>query len=531
MSTTQLKTPEIELDRIHVVDGFNARRRFDQAELERMAETIRKHGILQPLRVRPREDGDVDLVAGERRWRAAHIAKVKKAPITLGTGSAHVDAFIENVHRAELDPIEQGEGLEAVAGDRGLTTNKAIAAEVGKSPQWVGTMRRLLKLPPKAREAIASGTVPIDAEPALRKIAAASPRVAECVCELFARGDTETGDFVRDLDELIYAVADAAAEGTIEDPPTMIDPRGLRFGEVIEDREEREALAARLHAAAGYVAGSSTDPTITLGEAELTVAEAAGALLAYRSSSGEFSYAVTYLTDKVLAADLVKVAVERREKEAQKREKEARKREKETGKARQEGRADEVDAASGDADRAAAEAERAAELKEIAERRKAAGSYNERVGVALMKRRGSQSRKKFGLARAKAGAIALVRNDRTLAAAGLRLVMPQLQGLQTEAGGEDSAGTVSYASINDAAEFLVGRILDARSAGEVDELIADAQIAAILADDDALEPGEGAWREDPAAEEVAELLGEEIKSLAPRRSPKQRKVEKPSEEA
>ncbi len=155
--------------------------------------------------------------------------------------------------------------------------------------------------------------------------------------------------------------------------------------------------------------------------------------------------------------------------------------------------------------------------------RKAARSYNERVGHALLKRRGAEGRKKYGLARAKAGAIALVLHDRALVAVGLRLVMPQLQGLQTEAG---SDGQVSYASTNQAAEFLIGRIEDAKSATEVDELIADAQIAALLADEDALEAGEWAWRpDDPAEEKVREILTAELKDVAPRRSPKQRKVD------
>ena len=525
MTTTQLVTPEIELDRIHVVDGFNARHHFDQASLERMARTIKEHGIVQPLRVREREDGDFDLVAGERRYRAARLAEVEKAPITVGEGNAHVEAFIENVHRAGLDPVEEAEGLEALAADRGLTTNRAIAAEVGMSQQWVGGRRRLLRLPALAREAIAAGTVPIEAEPELRKIAAASPRIAECVCEVFARDDTETGDFCRDVDELLYAVADAVGEEVWEDPPTMIDPRHVRFSEVIEDRDEREALAGRFHAAVGYVSGAKDDPVIGLGEVELTVAEAAGALLSYESRSGEFSYAVTYLTDKEMAAELVKVAVENREKEAKKREKEARRREREMEKARETGEvpgSSEV-AAGVEEERERREAERDAARKEEAERRKAARSYNDRVGVALIKRRGAKGRKRFGLARAKAGAIALVLHDRTLAAAGLRLVMPQMQGLQTEAVDDDPAGKVTYAAINQASEFLIGRIEEAKSAAEVDELIADAQVAAILADDDALEPGEGAYRHDPAEEKIREILSAEIKETAPRRSPKQRK--------
>jgi hypothetical protein len=141
-----------------------------------------------------------------------------------------------------------------------------------------------------------------------------------------------------------------------------------------------------------------------------------------------------------------------------------------------------------------------------------------------MKRRGAQSRKKFGLARMKAVAISLLLHDRTLAAAGLRLVMPQLQGLQTDTGAE-SDGKVSYATAGQANEYLIGKVEEAKSQAEIVELLADAKIAALLADDDALEPGESVFHHDPSEDRVKEILADEIKEVAPRRSPKQKKEE------
>ncbi|MCW2980484.1 MAG: parB-like partition protein [Solirubrobacterales bacterium] len=512
MSTTTLATPEVEIDKIEVEEGHNARRRFDPEALKRLAESIKKTGIVEPIVIRPVKDGYV-LTAGERRLRAAKLAGLKRVPVTVRESDSKTAAFVENVHRERLDPVEEAEGLEALAAELGLGTAKAIAAEVGMSQAWVGVRRRLLKLPPKAREAISSGSVPLDAEPQLRQIAAASPRIAECVCELFARGDTETGDFCRDLDQLIYGVADAIGEGALEDPPTMVDPRHVRMSEVIDDREERDKLAARHLAAVGLGGARKSDPVITLGEVELTVARAAGVLLEYEAGSGEFPWSITFVTDKAMAADLVKVAIEREEKEAKKRAKAMKRTQADAAK-----ESDQPDTT--EQERRAEE--RAEARKEADERKAAARSYNERVGHALLKRRGPEGRKKYGLARAKAGAIALVLQDRSLAAAGLRLVMPQLQGLQTETGDGGDA-KVAYAAINQAREFLVGRIEGAKSAAEVDELIADAQIAALLADEDALEPGEGAYRHDPAEEKVREILAAELKALAPRRSPRQRK--------
>jgi ParB-like chromosome segregation protein Spo0J len=65
MPATQIRNPEVDIDKIHVVDGFNSRRHFDPADLARMAETIKTDGIVEPLRVRQREDGEFDLVAGD----------------------------------------------------------------------------------------------------------------------------------------------------------------------------------------------------------------------------------------------------------------------------------------------------------------------------------------------------------------------------------------------------------------------------------------------------------------------------------
>jgi ParB/RepB/Spo0J family partition protein len=514
MTTMKLTTPEVDIAEIHVEEGRNARRRFEEAALKRLAESIANTGIVEPIVIGPAEDGWV-LIAGERRLRAARLAGLKKVPVAIREESSRTASFVENVQRERLDPVEEAEGLEALAADLGLGSAKAIAAEVGMSPAWVGVRGRLLKLPEKVRDHVAAGTVPLDAEPQLRKLAAASPRVAECVCEVFAEKGTETGDFVGDLDELIYAVAD----GETDDPPTMIDPRQVRMSEVIDDAGEREGLASRHLAALGRTAGGRVDPVITLGEVELTVARAAGVLLEHESRSGEFSWSITFLTDREMAVDLVKVAVDREEKEAKKAAKAREKAEEEAEEA-----GGPPAPAPDDLEREEREAERAAAREEEEGRRRAARSYNERLGHALLKRRGAEGRKKYGLARAKAGAIALVLHDRTLATAGLRLAMPQLQGLQTETDGD---GEASYASINQAAEFLIGRIEDARSAAEADELIAHAQIAALLADEDALEAGEWAWRpDDPAEEKVREILAAELADLAPRRSPRQRKVEK-----
>jgi ParB/RepB/Spo0J family partition protein len=415
MSTTQLVTPEVDIELIDVIDGYNTRTAMDPKRLAELAASIGDIGLREPLTVRPTEEGRYELIAGHRRHRAARMAGLTTVPVTVDPDADRRVATAENDHREDLDPIARAVSYRRLAEERNLKSNREIAAEANKSVKWVGEHLRLLKLPEQVRHHIAAGTVPTSAEPRLRKIAAVSPRIAECLCEVFARDDSDGGDFGRDFDQLIYSLADAVAQGEIKDPPTMIDPRHIRMSEVFDERDQLDELAARHRAAIGITGGSKADPVIALGEVELTVARAAGVLLEYEDTSGGFTYKITYLTDKAMAADLLKVAIEREEKDAQKREKEARKREKEFAQAQNSENGDASGAIAEERQRR--EAEREAAMKEIAERRKAARSYNERVGLALIKRRGAKNRKKFGLARAKAGAISLILHDRTLAAA------------------------------------------------------------------------------------------------------------------
>jgi hypothetical protein len=252
------------------------------------------------------------------------------------------------------------------------------------------------------------------------------------------------------------------------------------------------------------------------------VARAGKVLLEHKDQSGTYAYTTTFLVDKTWGKDLVVSAIERAEKAKKRREKEEKKRAKEAGDSSQNGKG------SPDAqDESEWAKKREAAKKEAEEQREAAAAFNDRLGHALMKHRTVENRKKYGLSRAKAAAIALLRHDRDLAAAGLRLALPQLQQSQTESD-ENGAknGKATYATTTQAMDFLIGKIEACKSMAEVHEWIALAQIAAALVDEDAVKAGEGCYRHDPAEEQVKELLAEEIATVKPRRSPKQRKEEK-----
>nr|MCR5206874.1 ParB/RepB/Spo0J family partition protein [Eubacterium sp.] len=122
------------------------RKTFDEAALAELAQSIEQHGILQPLLVRPMPSGGYQLVAGERRWRAARMVKLSEVPVVvkeLTDNEAMELAIIENLQREDLNPIEEAEGLQALADKCGYTQEE-IAAAVGKSRPAITNSLRLL---------------------------------------------------------------------------------------------------------------------------------------------------------------------------------------------------------------------------------------------------------------------------------------------------------------------------------------------------------------------------------------------------
>jgi ParB/RepB/Spo0J family partition protein len=497
---SNITVPEIEIDKIDIEEGFNARRTMDPAALERLAKSMRRTGSVEPLVVKPTAGGRVKLVAGERRLRAAQLAELKKVPVVDSQGrSRQAVAYAENRHREDLDSIEEAIALRALGDELKLTTNKEIADESGDSISYVASKMRLLRLPEEVQKYIADGSVPEDAEPQLRKVAAVSPRVAECICEYAVREKVERREFVQDFAYMLMQVAD----GGIDDPPTMIRARSVRFSRVIEDGEKLAELARRYRAAAIHAPGPKADPTISLNESEIDAARAAGVLIELDPKGGGW-YGGSYIVDKELAADLVLRAVEREEKGAKKRERQQKKAEAEQA------QTPDVIAPADHADKMqAAREERAAA-------RASARSFNDRLGHKLLKRRSAANRKKFALSRKKAIATALVLNDPNLASAGLRLVLPQLQNPQDEITPE---GNLMYATPKEAQEYALARIEEAKSPGVIDELLADMLISAELADQLALGLGEPhTYWVSFSDGKVTEFLADEIKEARPRKA-------------
>lgn len=156
-----------------VASKTNPRKNFDKAALQELAESLAKHGMLQPVLVRPNgSDGTYELVAGERRWRAAKIAKLDRIPATvreLTDAEVLEIQVVENLQRADLHPLEEAEGYEALMkcqhADGHTYTAEEIAGKVGKSKSYVYQRLKLTALTPKAREAFYDGR--LDASRAL----------------------------------------------------------------------------------------------------------------------------------------------------------------------------------------------------------------------------------------------------------------------------------------------------------------------------------------------------------------------------
>ncbi|MFZ5649109.1 MAG: ParB/RepB/Spo0J family partition protein [Bacillota bacterium] len=139
---------EIEIDLV-VPNPRQPRQVLNDEKLSELAESIKEHGIVQPIVVRPLTDGKYELIAGERRWRACRTIGMEKIPAVVreyGDLEAAAVALIENIQRENLNPLEEARAYRILMEDFGLT-QEDVSKRVGKSRPFVGNMVRLLTLP------------------------------------------------------------------------------------------------------------------------------------------------------------------------------------------------------------------------------------------------------------------------------------------------------------------------------------------------------------------------------------------------
>lgn len=137
------------------------RKEFDPEALQTLADSIAEHGMIQPLTVRPGSDGYYQIIAGERRWRAARLAGLSQVPVhVIEADDRQVMelALIENLQREDLNPIEEARGYASLISDYGMTQEQA-AASVGKSRPAVANALRLLSLNSELTELVKNGNL------------------------------------------------------------------------------------------------------------------------------------------------------------------------------------------------------------------------------------------------------------------------------------------------------------------------------------------------------------------------------------
>lgn len=206
---------EVELDSI-VPGPMQPRTHFDEASLESLAESIRSHGIVQPLLVRRRDDG-YELIAGERRWRAAKLAGISRVPIVVKEvpdESLLEIALIENIQRENLNPIEEAQAYRKLIETVGLT-QEALASRVGRDRSYITNYLRLLKLPDDVQQLVKEGRLSTGHARAL--LALSHPDLQRRI----ARQIIDGGLSVRATEQLVQK---ASEEKPARKPPAPVDP-------------------------------------------------------------------------------------------------------------------------------------------------------------------------------------------------------------------------------------------------------------------------------------------------------------------
>jgi len=197
---TDANNLKIDIDRISP-SPFQPRRRFDEAKIEELASSIRNQGIIQPLVVRPKGDG-YELIAGERRWRAAMKAGLLEVPAVIREASdqeALQLALVENLQREDLNPIEEASGYRRLQ-EEFHWSQEEMAERVGKSRPAIANAMRLLALPGEVQHEVASRNLPVGQARALLGLQS-EPLIVSSCREVIAKGlsTRETEKLVRRL--------------------------------------------------------------------------------------------------------------------------------------------------------------------------------------------------------------------------------------------------------------------------------------------------------------------------------------------
>lgn len=229
------------------------RRHFDDQKLDELAQSIREHGVLEPLVVRraPRDGSSgvsdrYQIIAGERRWRAAQRAGLRELLVVVKDvtpSNAFELALIENVQREDLNPLELAEALERLVREHGYT-QEALASRIGKDRATIANSLRLLKLPARVRQMVIEGVLSEGHARAL--LGASDPKLIEALADRVMRG----GLSVRETEKLV---------------------RGKKKGETPANDGKKSASVRDLEARLSRQLGAKVALTDDGGKGEITI--------------------------------------------------------------------------------------------------------------------------------------------------------------------------------------------------------------------------------------------------------------------
>jgi ParB family chromosome partitioning protein len=228
---------EVDVDRI-MPNPWQPRLEIDEASLAELVQSIKEHGILQPLIVTRADNDSYVLVAGERRWRAARGAGLLTVPVVVKetTPRQRLElALVENIQRADLSPLETAQAYRQLIDEHELT-QEAVAERVGKSRAAVANVLRLLQLPPAARDALVRGEITEGHGRAL--LSCSTPEIGAILLETIL----QRGLSVRQAEELARRLNAAGPGVTTTRPAAQPLPPDAA---AIEDRF-RQALGTKV---------------------------------------------------------------------------------------------------------------------------------------------------------------------------------------------------------------------------------------------------------------------------------------------
>jgi len=212
---------------------YQPRRNFDQDKLQELADSIASQGVIQPIVVRPVAENKYEIIAGERRWRAAQLAGLQEIPVVIqevDDQAAMAMALIENIQRDDLNPLEEADALQRLLNEFGLT-HQQIAQAVGKSRTAVTNYLRLLELVDDVKQMLQEGSLDMGHARALLGLQGNDQLKA-------AREVVEKGLSVRETEKLVRRLQGIEENKTEEKKPVaqQINPDVARLQDNLSDK-------------------------------------------------------------------------------------------------------------------------------------------------------------------------------------------------------------------------------------------------------------------------------------------------------